>query len=107
MITPVVYAVPANGVTTGSPSAAYWWGKTGVVGLKFPNSTAKAEAGWLSGFFSGSPLGSNLPIRAVAKYSTVINPLRFTTVVVSGIFVGMYGKNRAVFPGAVDWRMND
>jgi len=90
--------VPANyGFSPFSFSAYYWFGRAGNFS-KYIIGSAVVEAAFLSGY-NVTPLGSNLPQRSVAIYSTPAVVTRFSAPPSTNAnFVALWGKNRAVFP---------
>jgi hypothetical protein len=105
MLIPLSYAVATNGLVGGSGAAYYFTGSDGTNDRKFRTGAAVVEAGWLSGITASAPVGSNLPVRDVVRYSRVTSNARFgSNPTVSGTFVGLYAPgNRAVFPGTTGW----
>jgi hypothetical protein len=92
------------GASYGS-SAFYWWGNP-ASRSKFPNANVAAEAGWLAGIIGGPPnTASNLPQRDVASYFSPSKTDRFTVTpsTTFALFVGLWGKSRAVFPTFTGW----
>jgi hypothetical protein len=93
---------PANYGFGGRTSSAFYWVGAANNFVKYPNGgTFPVEAGWLSGITGPVALGSsNLPIRDVVRYMSPNRVTRFgpTPSILSTVFVGMWGKSKAVFP---------
>jgi hypothetical protein len=100
---------------SGYGNASYYW--TGLTSRGFPLQklinlpNAQVEAGWLSGIIQDdlSPY-SNLVGRVVVLYDyDPTNTNRFSPlpiVPLETVFVGLWGKNRAVFPHSKpSWRV--
>jgi len=102
MLTPGTYG------HSGNSNAAYYWlgNKNTLVGAG--NLSVQAVwAGWLSGFpFSSPGAGSNLTGRDVLKYTGAARTTRFSNPsTIFAVFVGLWGKNRAVFPTFTGWQV--
>ena len=98
MITPLTYG---HGSRT---SMAYYWAGLAGNGTKFANlAPGEVEAAFLSGLFgvgAAQIAGSNLGGRDVIRYTRPSSILRFgaTPSTLFAVFVGIFGKNRVVFP---------
>jgi hypothetical protein len=98
MITPLNYGF------LGRTSSAYYWAGAAGNASKFPNLViGGVEAAFMSGLFGVGATqlaGSNMPGRDVIRYTRPSSVLRYgaTPSTLFAVFVGLFGKNRVVFP---------